>query len=113
MSEKKIRRIYNRLNKLLFNGLLPKSKEVAFVIFEEDGDSDAWAYCEYDDTTEKFTLHFSDEIDNDKFLEQVIAHEMVHMTQQLSYNCMSHGKKTFFNWKEKFESFDIDLSSEY
>jgi hypothetical protein len=101
------------LNKQLFCGLLPPDDEIEIVIFTEEFDSEAWAYCEYDDVSKKFTLFFSEDIEETKFLKQIVAHEMVHMTQQLSYNCMSHGKKTFFNWTEKFESCGIDLSENY
>jgi hypothetical protein len=104
-----IRYNYTKLNKLLFNNFLPKSKDIDITFFPEHYEDD-WAWCTVD--KKSFTFKFALDFDSRKHFLDILAHEMIHLAQHISDGKMNH-QESFFTWKEKFDYYGFDLQHKY
>ena len=102
------KRAYNQLNKAIFKSKLPPASEINFEI----GNITLkwWGYCEYNKSG--FKIKLLPEYVNRKFFIAILAHEMVHVWEQVTYSRMTHGPN-FFGFKEIFEENGIELTKCY
>jgi hypothetical protein len=104
-----VKRNYTQLNRTVFNGELPPSSEVVFEV-KCGLPTDWWAYCEYKD--KQFYIKLRPNYTNRKFFITILAHEMVHVWEQINYSRMTHGPR-FFEMKEAFAEHGLDLFTGY
>lgn len=108
-TERSARAAYNKLNKAIFESKLPPASYIDFDIGEIP--MKWWAYCEYNKIT-GFKIKLLPEYVNRDFFIAILAHEMVHVWEQLTYSRMTHGPN-FFSFKDVFELNDIELTRCY
>jgi hypothetical protein len=106
-SIKQIKNHYTRLNKKIFRGVLPKSKDIDFVL---ESHIDNWGHCEVVDRRLKISLNkkFPDRL---MFLN-ILVHEMVHVGEYIEHGRMSHGE-TFYKFRPLVEKFGYQLEKKY
>ena len=104
-----LKREYGLLNKRVFNGCLPDSSEIEFEIGNM---SDALGICKYIITRDTLAIKVLPEFKDRELFVAILAHEMVHLYEHVTYNQMTHGPK-FYEWKETLAEHGIDLSRSY
>lgn len=74
-----------------------------------------WGEClctKYDNGDILSKLFLNNKFHNKKQFVNVLAHEMVHLWEFLTYGKMGHGKE-FNSWKPKLDAFEVELSTIY
>ena len=97
---------YTKLNRLLFEGKLPPSSQI---VFDIGAINKSWAYCEKIKDGVKIKL--APNYKSKHFFITILAHEMVHVWEYLTWGKMTHGPR-FFEFKETFQKHGIELIGE-
>lgn len=105
VTERKVQFWFNVINTAIFKNKLPK-----FHVVEVGEYKDFHALCECDDIT--YTLKIKAKFENKKRFIEVLAHEMIHLHEWTEYQKMSHGKN-FFEWKNIFKKYNLNLYKKY
>lgn len=66
------------------------------------------AYVQYENADASIDLHCNKYFKSKKEFVTTIAHEMVHVHQIRTYGRAPHSR-TFYEWREKFEKYNISL----
>lgn len=105
--------VWQALNHAVFGGVLQKPEKI---IIQNRQKWDFWGECEGWQRGSRWGEHYTKSIrlqkiysDPKKFID-VMAHEMVHQYEWEKLGVMTHGKKTFFVWKDKLAEKGIPLS---
>lgn len=100
-----VRRWWNLLNKAVFNGKLPSPTQIECKAYHN-----VWGLCIVDQNDE-FQFKINSEFLDRKAFITVLAHEMVHQYEWVTYGRMTHGKN-FFAWKPILKKqLDITLTA--
>lgn len=116
---KKLKNNYTRLNKKVFYGHLPPSKEINFIVFPKNDKIIAETYRHYYNENvikkgKNFSIVFyTNEFKSRKLFLEILVHEMVHIVESLEHGVpLGHGKH-FFKWKERLSLFGFNLEKTY
>jgi hypothetical protein len=110
---KDIRKWHAILNELIFDGKIPKFYDIEIKRFQGQ-----YAACvphikmkpPYDRCVK---LQIDPKFRNFKLFLAILVHEMIHCHEWINYGKMTHGKKSFFMWKEKLAEHNIPLRERY
>lgn len=104
-----IKREYTLLNKKVFGGILPKSSEIEFQIGNMPS---ALGICKYLISRDSLVIKVRPEFRDRKLFVAIVAHEMVHLYEYITYKQMTHGPR-FYEWRDVLAEHGIDLSRTY
>ena len=102
-------RLFNKLNKELFGGVLFQFRNI---YIRHMCDDDMFALTE-ESTKLQCNLHIEEEFPTYEVFKMIFAHEMLHNYQWVEYGLMDHSRKQFLSWKNRFAKFGIELKINY
>jgi hypothetical protein len=95
------------INEAVFSHALPNFNEIHI----NDLD-DVWAWFEHFGETESHELQMHHTYDSKQLFLNVLAHEMVHLYQQINNQPLGHGK-SFRRWERDFEENYLTLQRKW